>query len=96
MMKIKKFKNGNFNIKADNKGAVLLHDLYDSASLDFAPAGDEQTASNYHMAYPMFSHFTGMLYLPTSIDCERYAQGKSVKLVGRPLTDEERTELGYM
>lgn len=96
-MKIKEFKNGNFNVKVDEiePGFTpdLVFELCNSHELDFVIAGDEGCVSNYDMYYPLYNHKTDMLYYPTGNDCQAYAEGKSVKLVGCPITDEERKDL---
>lgn len=91
-MKIKAFKNGNFNVKADETGRELLYDLVNSIELDFTIVGDEGCASNYEMYYPLYNFHTGMLYLVLGQDCENYKQGKTVKIVGREL-DEDVIEM---
>ena len=92
-MEIKSFKNGNFNIKSDETGRDLLDDLCNSHELDFQIAGDEGCASNYDMYYPLYNNYTGLLYLVLGKDCQDYKQGKTVKLMGRLLTDDEEQEL---
>lgn len=95
-MNIKSFKNGNFNVKAEEKGQELLHDLINSHKLDFTIAGDEGCASNYDMYYPLYNYYTGLLYLVLGKDCEDYKQGKTVKIVGRELDDDEKLELAEL
>ena len=93
-MKIKAFKNGNFNVKSESLGdANLISDLCNSHELDFQIAGDEGCASNYDMYYPLYNHYTGLLYLVLGKDCQDYEQGKTVKLMGRLLTEDEEQEL---
>ena len=82
-MKITAFKNGNFNIKRPNISEGLIYDLINSHELDFTIAGDEGCAGNYDMYYPLYNHYTGLLYLPTGEDCMNYDSHKTVKLVGR-------------
>lgn len=92
-MKITTFKNGNFNVKYDENSHDLLDDLVNSIELDFTIAGDEGCASNYDMYYPLYNSYTGLLYLPTGQDCQDYADGLTVKLVGRELDEDELQEL---
>lgn len=104
-MIIKKFKNGNFNVRADEnelissgsylerEGFELVIDLCNSIELDFTLAGDEGCFSNWDMYYPLYNAYTDMLYLVTGKDCYKYKQGKTVKLYGRVMDDEEREAL---
>ena len=104
-MIVKRFKNGNFNVKAEageltgsgsyleRDGLELIIDLCNSSELDFMPAGDEGCFGNFDMYYPLYNAYTDMLYLPTGSDCHKYRQGKAVKLYGRPLDQDEREEL---
>lgn len=92
-MKITTFKNGNFNVKFDENSHDLLDDLCNDHTLDFQIAGDEGCASNYDMYYPLYNHYTGLLYLVLGKDCQDYADGLTVKLIGRKLEDYEREEL---
>lgn len=96
-MKIKRYKNGSFLVRREpdfdpplndpdfGNGLNLVFDLVNSAELDFCLAGDEGCAGNYEMYYPLYNAYTGLLYLVLSHDCDRYAQGKSVRLRGYPL-----------
>lgn len=92
-MKITAFKNGNFNVKRPELSEGLIYDLINDPSLDFTIAGNEGCAGNYDMYYPLYNHYTDMLYLPTGQDCMNYNSHKTVKLVGRPLTEDERKDL---
>ena len=92
-MKITAFKNGNFNVKFDEHSHDLLDDLCNSIELDFTIAGDEGCASNYDMYYPLYNHYTGLLYLVTGNQCNLYTAGRTVKLVGRELDADELEEL---
>lgn len=92
-MIVKAFKNGNFNVKAEELGANLLEDIMYSVELDFQIFGDEGCASNYDMYYPFYNSHTDLLYLILGADVEAYKQGRMVKLVGRELDEDERAEL---
>lgn len=94
-MKIRKCKNGSFFVKREpehdtplddedfGRGLNLVFDLVNSAELDFEIAGDEGCADNFHMYYPLYNHFTGLLYLPTDRECADYIAGKTVYLPGK-------------
>lgn len=93
-MIIKAFKNGNFNVKSEGAhDSDLISDLCNAHELDFKIAGDEGCAGNYDMYYPLYNHYTDLLYLPTGKDCSDYLAGKTVKLVGRTLDNDEREAL---
>ena len=98
-MYIKQFKNGNFNVKHEadyDYKDNLIDQLCNSSDLDFMPAGDEGCFGNWDMYYPLYNAYTDMLYLPTGSDCMAYRAGKTVKLYGRPLDQEEREALNNM
>lgn len=94
-MKIRKCKNGSFFVKREpehdtplndadfGNGLNLIFDLVNSAELDFVIAGDEGCADNFHMYYPLFNHYTGLLYLPTDYECADYIAGETVHIIGR-------------
>lgn len=94
-MKIRKCKNGSFFVKREQEHDTplndagyrnslnLIFDLVNSAELDFVIAGDEGCADNFHMYYPLFNHYTGLLYLPTDYECRDYIDGRTVWLRGR-------------
>lgn len=100
-MQIRKYKNGNFAVKREpdcdiplndpdfGKGLNLLFDLVNSCNLDFQIAGEEGCVGNYAMYYPLYNAYTGLLYLPTSYDCNDYIVGKWVHLFGRPLSSTD-------
>ena len=105
-MKIRKCKNGSFFVKREpeydtplhdpdfGNGLNLIFDLVNSSELDFVLAGDEGCADNFHMYYPLYNHFTGLLYLPTDNECRDYIDGRTVWLRGRkPDADDLRTLL---
>lgn len=92
-MKIVEFKNGNFNVKKENGDADLLQSLLYSAELDFQVAGDEGCASNYDMYYPLYNSYTDKLYLILGSEMASFEEGKTIKLVGRDLSEDERKEL---
>ena len=98
-MIIKRFKNGNFNVKYEadyDYSNDLIEQLCNSADLDFTIAGDEGCAGNWDMYYPLYNAYTDMIYLPTGSDCHKYRQGKAVKLYGRPLDEDDREALDNM
>lgn len=94
-MKITVFKNGNFNIKSEEKGEEnnLLEDLINSIELDFELAGEEGNAGNYDVYYPLYNHNTGLMYLVYGAELDKYKEGQTIKLIGRELEPYEVTEL---
>lgn len=100
-MKIRKCKNGSFFVKrepehdtplndADFGNALnLVFDLANSAELDFTIAGDEGCADNFHMYYPLYNYYTGLLYLPTDYECADYIAGRTVWLPGRKMNADD-------
>jgi hypothetical protein len=61
----------------------LLWELINSIELDFVIAGDEGCASNWDMYYPLYSHYSGKLFLVLGKDCADYQNGKPVELLGK-------------
>ena len=95
-MIIKRFNNGNFNVKHEadyDYSNDLIEQLCNSSELDFVPAGDEGSFGNWDVYYPLYNAYTDMIYLPTGSDCNKYRQGKAVKLRGRVMDAYERQEL---
>lgn len=92
-MEIVKLENGNFKVSGEGLGYNLLDDLVNSHELDFTIAGDEGCASNYDMYYPLYNHYTGLLYLILGSELTAYEQGEWVLVEGRELDDNDREEL---
>ena len=95
-MIIKRFKNGNFNVKHEadyDYSNDLIEQLCNSIELDFMIAGDEGCFGNFDMYYPLYNAYIDRLYLITGSDCTLYQAGKTVKLYGRPLDQDEREAL---
>lgn len=84
-MIIKRFNNGNFNVKheadydcSDN----LIEQLCNSAELDFCTDSEWWSLGNYGMAMDLFNYKTGLTYIVTEADIERFKRGRSIKLAG--------------
>lgn len=91
-MIIKKFKNGNFNVKHEPKydnSDNLIEQLCNSSELDFMLAGEVGCLGNYSIYYPLYNAHTDLIYVVTGRDCYKYKQGKTVKLYGRVMDTEE-------
>lgn len=98
-MKIKRFKNDNFNVRFEknyracletsNCFVRLLWDL-DSANTDFYMIGEEWSAGNYDIGITLYNAYTGLFYnvLYNSIS-DAITSGKTLKLYGhQPDADE--------
>ena len=96
-MKIKRFKNGNFNVTMeprfdlddyfpmqDREGHNLVFMLCNSAELDFRPC--ETLTDAYCVG--LYNDNTGKGYLVTGKDVEKWWQGKTVKLIGFDVNNE--------
>jgi hypothetical protein len=92
-MKIVAFKNGNFNVKKEDGDFDLLESLIYSAELDFQVAGDEGCATNYDMYYPLYNAYTDKLYLVLGSEMASFEEGKTIKLIGHVLSEDERKEI---
>lgn len=95
-MIVKRFKNGNFNVKMEetdvNRESTLVNliwALYEEGCTLF---GDEYCISNWGMAIDMYCYYTDKLIrIPYSI-IDDLENGKTVKLYDRDLTEGDREE----
>ena len=98
-MEIKRFRNGNFNVRFDkdyraclensNCFIRLLWDL-DSENTDFHMIGEEWCAGNDETGITLYNYYTGLCYnvLHNSIH-DAITSGQTLKLYGRkPDADE--------
>ena len=84
-MIIKRFYNGNFNVKHDPEydyNDNLIEQLCCSAELDFCTASEYWSLGNYGMAMDLFNYKTGLSYIVTDSDIEQFKQGRTIKLKG--------------
>ena len=88
-MKIKKFLNGNFNVRREPEDDMnLIVSLCNSIELDFfVPEGDEGEpyclGNAIGMAQDLYNANTGRTYMITGKDQETWAAGFSVKLTAK-------------
>lgn len=90
-MYIKKFKNGNFNVRREPEykdDTNLIVALCNSAELDFSlPQGKEGEpyclGNAIGMAQDLYNANTGRTYMITGKDQETWAAGFSVKLIAK-------------
>ena len=91
-MIIKKFKNGNINVKFekdyDNKNESLLFHLLNDASLDFEIAIDadgyemlDYCVGNFETATDLYNYNTCKMYTILGGDSIDFMSGKTVKLL---------------
>lgn len=84
-MLIKKFKNGNFNVKYEadyDYNDNLIEQLCNSAELDFCTSAEWWSLGNHGMAMTLFNYKTGLSYNVTKRDIERFKHYKTIKLYG--------------
>lgn len=81
-MKIKKFKNGNFNVtpEGDEKDLNMIEVLCNSSELDFDVYGSEVLNTGYY--YVLVNYNTRMFYNIINYDLIRWHMGGNVKLIG--------------
>ena len=88
-MKIKKFLNGNFNVRREPEDDMnLIVSLCNSAELDFfVPEGDEGEpyclGNAIGMAQDVYNANTNRIYTITNKDQKIWATGFSVKLTAK-------------
>ena len=103
-MNIKYFKNGNINIKLDpdeiqeikkeiargweTEISAILQRLDDIILNDNC----EQSAGNFTTCYVFYNCYTGREYWPLYKDFVEACQGRTVKLYGHKITDEDLKE----
>ena len=89
-MIIKRFKNGNFNVKHEadyDYNDNLIEQLCYSAELDFCTTSEWWSLGNwslddYGMAMDLFNYKTGLIYIVTDSDIEQFKHGRIIKLIG--------------
>lgn len=94
-MNITKFKNGNFNVKADESNIEnnLICDIYNSREVDFGIISDWCSLDNSAMYIELYNCSTGLAYCITDTMYSIYKGGKMIKLVGYKLSKEEQREV---
>lgn len=95
-MIVKRFKNGNFNIKLEKDeelhDGVLVHLIWALQDNDCQLFGDEYCLSNWDMACDMYSYYTDKLIrIPYSL-LDDLENGKTIKLYARKLDKWDREE----
>lgn len=85
-MYIKKFKNGNFNVKFESdydseEMSILLYAVLNSSELDFISNCEPFSAGNFDCYYELENVNNGYIYIIYGSDIEDYKLGKTVKLV---------------
>lgn len=103
-MRIKYFKNGNFNIKLDRDE---VQEIQENIARDYEneitailtrlddviiPENCGGCAGNFHMYYQFYNAYTGLEYWPLDADYAAACKGKTVKFYGHKITDEELAE----
>ena len=81
-MKIKKFKNGNFNITAEGEEMDLnmIEVLCNSSEFDFDVYGSEALNTGYYTI--LVNYNTRKFYNILNYELIRWHMGKNVKLIG--------------
>lgn len=96
-MIVKKFKNGNYNVKMEkddfNKESTLINLLWALGEYDCGLFGDEYCLGNaIGMAVDVYDYYTDKLVrIPYSI-LDDLEMGKTVKLYARKLDEFDREE----
>lgn len=81
-MIIKKFKNGNFNIKAegDERKCNIVNVLVESIETDFDICSQEYIGGSYY--YIVANYNTMMFYNIMESDIEKWKKNEWIKLIG--------------
>lgn len=93
-MKIKKFKNGNYTLKAEpddyDGESLFIHALWAMQEKDCQLFGDEYCMSNFEMAIDLYDGYTDKLIcFPYSL-AEELKTGRSIRLHARELNEWDR------
>lgn len=83
-MLVKRFKNGNFNVKMEredfNRESTLVNLIWALGDYDCSIFGEEYCIGNWEMGLDMFCHYNGMIIrIPYSV-LEELENWKTVKL----------------
>lgn len=93
-MKVTKFKNGHFSVKADKKNRNLLEDLINNVELDFLLLGEPRlTGNGTDVSHALYNAHTDSLYLIIQSEIDEYNKGKRVKLIAFHMSKADREEL---
>ena len=83
-MIVKRFKNGNFNVKMEsedfNKESTLINLIWALQDNDCDLFGEEYCISNYEMGVDMYCYYTGMIVSIPYRVLEELENGKTIKL----------------
>lgn len=95
-MLVKRFKNGNFNLKREHgekfHDGALVHLIWALQDSDCQIFGDEYCLSNYEMAVDMYSYYSDkLIMIPYSV-LDDLENGKTIKLYARDLDEWDREE----
>ena len=95
-MLVKRFGNGNFNVKLEKDeclhDGVLVHLIWALGDYDCQLFGEEYCLSNWEMACDMYCYYTGkIIRIPYSV-LEDLEAGKTIKLYAH-IPDEYEIEL---
>ena len=94
----KRYKNGNMTFKAEKeeleKPDQIFEDfLYSTTDFDLEILGDEFCISNYEMGMCLYSFYTDMKYIVPFSLIDELKEGKTIRLYGAKLDEQDRTDL---
>ena len=91
---IKRFKNGNMNVKINlEKGDEILESFLSAVyDYDCEVWGDEFCISNFEMGICLYSWYTDMKYIVSYTDLDELEKGKTIKLYGIKLDKWDREQ----
>lgn len=95
-MLVKRFKNGNFNVKMEgadfNRESTLVNLIWALQDYDCNLFGDEYCISNYEMGLDMYCYYTDMIVSIQYRVLEDLENGKTIKLYAHKMDEYEKEE----
>lgn len=96
-MIVSRYENGNMTVKAEPEDitgceGLLIYLVWALGDKDAYLFGEEYCISNWDMAIDFYSAYTGLLYRFCYASLEDLKAGKTVRLYGRKMTNDERDE----
>lgn len=96
-MVVNRYENGDIEVTAESEDltgreSLIVYLVWALGDKDMYLFGEEYCISNWDMAVDFYSAYTGLLYRFCYASLEDLKVGKTVRLYGREMTDDEREE----
>ena len=93
-MLVKRFKNGNFNVKLEKneelKEGTLIHLIWALNDYDCSLFGEEYCISNYEMGVDMYCYYNDMVVTIPYHVLDELEAGKTIKLYAHKMNEYDK------